>query len=66
MKASNYHSSSVKLSSINTNRNGNEDVTKFIKEINEERMKKSRVEFEKKHAEDKLQEANMKIDQLEN
>lgn len=64
MKTSNYHTSSVKLS-----RNGptdNEDVTKFIKEINDERMKKSRVEFERKRAEDQLKEANLKITQLEN
>jgi chromosome segregation ATPase len=66
MKASNYHTSSVKLSSVNRGPNGNEDVTKFIKEINDERMKKSRVEFEKKRAEDRLKDANLKINELEN
>jgi chromosome segregation ATPase len=66
MKTSNYHTSSVKLSTVNRGHNGNEDVTKFIKEINDERMKKSRVEFERKVAEDRLKEANLKINQLEN
>lgn len=66
MKASNYHTSSVKLSSGTRRQNNNEDVTKFIKEINDERMKKSRVEFEKKRAEDQLKDANLKINDLEN
>jgi hypothetical protein len=63
MKASNYHSSSVKLA---PNTTGNDEVTKFIKDINDERMKNQRIEYEKKSAEDQLKNAQLKITQLEN
>lgn len=43
----------------------NEDVTKFIKDINDERMKNQRIEYEKKSAEDQLKSAQLKITQLE-
>ena len=57
MKASNYHLSSVKLGTSERGVTANEDVTKFIKDINEERMKNQRVEYEKKTAEDQLKNA---------
>ena len=65
MKASTYHSSSVKLAPTDRGVGANEDVTKFIKDINEERMKNQRIEYEKKTAEDQLKNAQLKITQLE-
>jgi hypothetical protein len=47
MGSSNYHTSSLKLSTANRDPKDGEDVSKLIKEINDERMKKSRVEYEK-------------------
>ena len=66
MGSSNYHTSSLKLSTANRDPKDGEDVSKLIKEINDERMKKSRVEYEKQTAEERLKEAHLKINELEN